>query len=51
LERRIARVALHAGHLQFVHPRSGDNVSVDCGLPTDFQSLLQELSLPTRPRR
>ncbi len=51
LERRIARVALHAGHLQFVHPRSGHSVSVDCGLPTDFQSLLQALSLPTLPRR
>ena len=51
LERRIARVALHAGHLQFIHPRSGDSVSVDCELPQDFQSLLQSLSLPTRPRR
>jgi len=51
LERRIARVALHAGHLQFIHPRSGDSVSVDCELPRDFQSLLQALSLPTRPRR
>lgn len=47
-EHRIARVALHATHLQFVHPRSGDNVSVDCELPPDFQSLLQALSLPTR---
>ena len=51
LERRIARVALHAGHLQFIHPRSGDSVSVDCELPQDFQSLLQSLSRPTRPRR
>ena len=50
-ERRIARVALHAGHLEFIHPRSGDSVSVDCELPPDFQSLLQALSLPTRPRR
>jgi 23S rRNA pseudouridine1911/1915/1917 synthase len=50
-ERRIARVALHAGHLQFIHPRSGENVSVDCELPPDFQSLLQALSLPNRPRR
>jgi len=51
LERRIARVALHAGHLQFIHPRSGKSVSVDCELPSDFQSLLQALSLPTRRRR
>jgi 23S rRNA pseudouridine1911/1915/1917 synthase len=51
LERRISRVALHANHLQFIHPRSGESVSVDCGPPADFQSLLQALSLPTRPRR
>jgi 23S rRNA pseudouridine1911/1915/1917 synthase len=50
-ERRIARVALHAGHLQFIHPRSGESVSVDCELPPDFQSLVQGLSLPTRPGR
>jgi 23S rRNA pseudouridine1911/1915/1917 synthase len=50
-ERRIARVALHAGYLQFIHPRSGDTVSVDCEIPPDFQSLLQALSLPTRPHR
>ena len=50
-ERRIARVALHAAHLQFIHPRSGDSVSVDCELPPDFRSLLQALSLPTRARQ
>jgi 23S rRNA pseudouridine1911/1915/1917 synthase len=50
-ERRIARVALHAGHLQFIHPRSGDSVSVDCELPPDFQALLQALRLPTCGRR
>jgi len=50
-ERRIARVALHAGHLQFIHPRSGDSVCVDCELPPDFQALLQALWLPTRGRR
>ena len=50
-ERRIARVALHAGHLEFIHPRSGESVSVNCELPPDFQSLVQGLSLPTRPGR
>lgn len=50
-ERRIARVALHAAHLEFIHPRSGKSVPVDCGLPPDFQSLLQALSLRTRARR
>jgi 23S rRNA pseudouridine1911/1915/1917 synthase len=46
-ERRISRVALHAAHLEFVHPHSGKSVSIDCELPPDFQSLLQALSLPT----
>ncbi|MGD0499560.1 MAG: pseudouridine synthase [Bryobacteraceae bacterium] len=50
-ERRIARVALHAAHLQFIHPRSGASVSIDCELPPDFQSLLRALSPPTRARR
>ncbi|HYL14467.1 MAG TPA: RNA pseudouridine synthase [Terriglobales bacterium] len=50
-ERRIARVALHAGYLQFIHPRSGDKVSIDCELPPDFQSLLRALSPPRYPRR
>jgi 23S rRNA pseudouridine1911/1915/1917 synthase len=43
-ERRIARVALHAASLQFIHPRSGEIVSVACDPPSDFQSLLQALS-------
>lgn len=47
-ERRIDRVALHARHLQFVHPRSGETVSIDCEPPPDFQSLLQALSPRTR---
>jgi 23S rRNA pseudouridine1911/1915/1917 synthase len=50
-ERRIARVALHAGHLEFIHPRSGKNVSLDCELPPDFQSLVRALSPPARPGR
>jgi 23S rRNA pseudouridine1911/1915/1917 synthase len=50
LERRIARVALHAAHLQFIHPRSGESISIDCQFPPDFQSLLQALSLPTRAK-
>jgi len=49
-ERRIARVALHAAHLQFIHPRSGESVSIDCEPPQDFQSLLRALSLPARSR-
>jgi len=44
LERRITRVALHAARLQFIHPRSGESVCVDCEPPPDFQSLLQALA-------
>lgn len=43
-ESRIHRVALHAAKLQFIHPRSGKTVSVDCELPADFQSLVHALS-------
>jgi 23S rRNA pseudouridine1911/1915/1917 synthase len=50
-ERRIARVALHAASLQFIHPRSGETVSVECELPPDFRSLLQALSPPVRGHR
>jgi 23S rRNA pseudouridine1911/1915/1917 synthase len=50
-ERRIARVALHAAHLEFVHPRSGETVSIDCEPPTDFRSLVQALSPAPRGRR
>lgn len=47
-ERRIARVALHAASLQFVHPRTGQTVSLECNTPSDFKSLIQSLSPPTR---
>jgi len=50
-ERRIARVALHAASLQFIHPRSGETVSIECDLPPDFRSLLQALSAPPRGKR
>jgi 23S rRNA pseudouridine1911/1915/1917 synthase len=46
-ERRISRVALHAAHLEFTHPRSEKTVAVDCELPPDFRSLLQALKIPT----
>ncbi len=35
-EQLISRVALHAAHLEFVHPRSGKSVSIDCKLPPIF---------------
>jgi 23S rRNA pseudouridine1911/1915/1917 synthase len=49
-EQLISRVALHAAHLEFVHPRSGKSVSIDCKLPPDFQHLVQELSGSSRAR-
>jgi 23S rRNA pseudouridine1911/1915/1917 synthase len=45
-ERRIDRVALHAGHLEFIHPRSGETIFVDCEPPSDFQSLVRALGPP-----
>jgi 23S rRNA pseudouridine1911/1915/1917 synthase len=46
----IARVALHAAHLQFVHPRTGENISIDCKLPPDFLHLVGGLSRSGRAR-
>jgi 23S rRNA pseudouridine1911/1915/1917 synthase len=50
-EQLIARVALHAAYLQFVHPHSGESVSIDCKLPPDFQDLVRELSRSSCARR
>jgi 23S rRNA pseudouridine1911/1915/1917 synthase len=43
-EQSIDRVALHAAHLEFVHPRTGEKVPIDCPPPADFQNLIQHLS-------
>jgi 23S rRNA pseudouridine1911/1915/1917 synthase len=48
-ERRIARVALHAADLQFLHPRTRETVSLDCEPPPDFLRLVDSLSPPHRP--
>jgi 23S rRNA pseudouridine1911/1915/1917 synthase len=50
-EQRIARVALHAAYLQFIHPHSGESVSVNCKLPPDIEHLVRELSRTSRARR
>jgi len=50
-ERRIDRVALHAAHLEFVHPRSGERIAIDCEPPSDFASLVKGLSPVRRPSR
>lgn len=45
-EHRIDRVALHATHLEFDHPRSGKRISVQCEPPQDFRALVKALSTP-----
>jgi 23S rRNA pseudouridine1911/1915/1917 synthase len=44
-EPRIDRVALHAAHLEFIHPRTQQRISIDCEPPADFQSLVKSLQL------
>ena len=43
-ETRIDRVALHAAHLEFIHPITRKKVVVDCPMPHDLKSLLKQLS-------
>ena len=40
------RQALHAAHLGFAHPVSGDMLSFDSPLPADMQELLNQLRAP-----
>jgi 23S rRNA pseudouridine1911/1915/1917 synthase len=42
-ERRIARVALHAAHLEFTHPVTGEHVAIESPLPADMRSLVRAL--------
>ncbi len=39
----ISRQALHACHMEFVHPMSGEHMSFDAGLPQDIKSVLETL--------
>jgi 23S rRNA pseudouridine1911/1915/1917 synthase len=50
-EHLIDRVALHAAHLEFTHPRSGERITLDCPPPQDFQRLIRELERVGRPRQ
>jgi 23S rRNA pseudouridine1911/1915/1917 synthase len=43
-ERLIDRVALHATHLGFVHPRSGARIAIESEPPGDFRNLVRRLS-------
>ena len=42
-EALIARVALHATALDFVHPRSNKTIRINCPPPADFQELVRAL--------
>ena len=50
-EQLIDRVALHAAHLEFAHPRTGGKITIDCPPPQDFQHLIQQLSRPGHSRQ
>ena len=50
-EQLIDRVALHAAYLEFVHPRTGETITIECAPPQDFQNLIQHLSRFNRTNR
>ncbi len=50
-EQLIDRVALHAAHLEFVHPRTGETITIECPPPQDFQHLVRQLSRSGDSRR
>jgi 23S rRNA pseudouridine1911/1915/1917 synthase len=50
-EQLIDRVALHAAYLEFVHPRTGDTITIECTPPQDFQHLVQKLSRSGRSKQ
>ena len=50
-EQLIDRVALHAAHLEFVHPRTGEKIAIECPPPQDFQHLVRQLERAGNPRR
>ena len=43
-EQLIDRVALHAEYLEFVHPRTGETITIGSAPPADFQHLVRRLS-------
>jgi 23S rRNA pseudouridine1911/1915/1917 synthase len=50
-EQLIDRVALHAAYLEFVHPRSGETITIECTPPQDFQNLVRQLERAGQKRR
>jgi 23S rRNA pseudouridine955/2504/2580 synthase len=43
-EHRFARMFLHARHLAFDHPATGERVALDAALPADCAALLEQLT-------
>lgn len=41
--RNFARQALHAAHLGFIHPVTGNRIALDSELPADMRELIEEL--------
>ena len=41
--RNFVRQALHAAHLGFIHPVTGNNIALDSELPSDMRELIDEL--------
>src|SRR3546814_3124060 len=41
--RTFARQALHAAHLGFIHPVTGNRIALDSTLPQDMRELIDEL--------
>jgi 23S rRNA pseudouridine1911/1915/1917 synthase len=50
-EALIDRVALHAAYLEFVHPRTGETITIECTPPQDFQNLVRQLERSGQRRR
>jgi 23S rRNA pseudouridine1911/1915/1917 synthase len=50
-EQLIDRVALHAEYLEFVHPRTGETITIECTPPQDFQNLVRQLERSGQRRR
>jgi 23S rRNA pseudouridine1911/1915/1917 synthase len=47
----FSRQALHAGELEFIHPRNGKPVSYQAGLPADLRELIEQLQATKSPRK
>jgi len=41
--RNFVRQALHAAHLGFIHPVTGNRIALDSELPADMRELIEEL--------